>query len=148
MCMGKILIILLLTPMTTLAKPVQSYLSYIEWKASMIFAADQKYKITQFNIQKARTANKPNNELKNLILLADKENSQITMAKDLTISDYFVGYLTKQSNIKVAIKEVSQKMIPSEISELMQAYADNFFATKPIVENSLKPATRAGFNQP
>lgn len=137
------------------------YFSYNEWKNYMVQRADQKLKSTQLLIARKRTAassvdpNSKNSlkeqqaglstEIKNLNLQAEKESFQLGMSHDLTISDYFVGYLTKQSDVKLAIQEISGKMTSAEISELMQAYANNFFPISQ--QNSAKPASRTGFDR-
>ena len=74
---------------------------------------------------------------------AEKEQYQLSVAKDLTISDYFVGYLTKQKDLSAAIKDVSGRLTPDEVSELMYAYANNFFSSKP--STTISPA-RADVN--
>lgn len=124
------------------------YKSFREWKAAMIFLAQEKVNQTQAAlIQKQRGSasmtSDPNLVNKNtlesglrpdLIELqqqAEKDQYQLSITKDLTISDYFVGYVTKQKDLSAAIKEVSGRLTPEEISELMFAYANNFFSSKP-----------------
>ncbi len=51
------------------------------------------------------------------------------MAKDLTVADYFAGYLTKQKNQAQAIKEVSGRLSADEVAELMTIYANSVFGT-------------------
>ncbi len=54
---------------------------------------------------------------------------QAEMAKDLTVADYFAGYLTKQKNQVQAIKEVSGRLSADEVAELMTIYANSVFGT-------------------
>ena len=140
--------------------PVRSFKSFREWKIGMAAVAQDRIKQTQALIlQKQRQAasapQDPNLSLKatgeaglnqNLLELqqqAEKDQYQLSIAKDLTISDYFVGYLTKQKDLAAAIKEVSGRLSPEEVSELMYAYANNFFSSKP--STSISPA-RADVN--
>jgi hypothetical protein len=116
--------------------------SYREWKASMINDAEQRVKATKENFFKRRASASSDPNLNrnskleaglnaDLLDVLDKEQLQLSLAKDLTISDYFVGYLTKQKHLSQAIKEVSIRLTAEEVAELMTAYADNFFSTKP-----------------
>ena len=131
------------------------YKSFREWKTSMISLAQERVKQTQATlIQKKRNSasagSDPNliskNNLEsglkaNLVELqeqAEKDQYQLSTAQDLTISDYFVGYITKQKDLSAAIKEVSGRLSAEEISELMHAYANNFFSTKP--NSAISPA--------
>ena len=54
---------------------------------------------------------------------------QADMAKDLTVADYFAGYLTKQRDQSLAIKEVSGRLSPDEVAELMTIYANSVFGS-------------------
>lgn len=82
-------------------------------------------------------------ELQNQV---EKDQYQVSIAKDLTISDYFVGYLTKQKDLSAAINEVSGRLTAEEVAELMSAYANNFFSSQPATGAASSPA-RAGSNQ-
>ncbi len=55
---------------------------------------------------------------------------QAEMAKDLTVADYFAGYLTKQKDQAQAIKEVSGRLSPDEVAELMTIYANSVFGSR------------------
>ncbi len=54
---------------------------------------------------------------------------QPNMADELTVADYFAGYLTKQRNQAQAIKEVSGRLSPDEVAELMTIYANSVFGS-------------------
>ena len=56
-----------------------------------------------------------------------EEQYDLDVAKDLTVTDYFVGYLTKVDNKKAAFHEVAGKLSPEEVAELMTAYANSVF---------------------
>jgi hypothetical protein len=53
------------------------------------------------------------------------------LAHDLTVADYFAGYLTKQKNQADAIKQVSRQLSADEVAELMTVYANSAFGTQP-----------------
>ncbi len=115
----------------TVTAPIKSYR---EWKQTMISDAGSRVKSLKENLWKSRTSASSTTEaalapgLQNMI---DKEELQFSLAQDLTISDYFVGYLTKQKSLSTAIKEISGRLSAEEVAELMTAYADNFFSSKP-----------------
>ena len=101
-------------------------LSYREWKTSKINEAQLKVKSI-----KDRINADPNLQFKNSGTEAglgkdlEREILNLSMTEDLTISDYFVGYLTRQSSVDTAIKDVSLRLTSDEVAELMAAYAEN-----------------------
>lgn len=56
-----------------------------------------------------------------------EEIYDLETAKDLSVTDYFVGYLTKVQDKKTAFSEVAGKLSPEEVAELMTAYANSVF---------------------
>ncbi|MNJ93535.1 hypothetical protein D3C87_112170 [compost metagenome] len=58
-----------------------------------------------------------------------QEQYDLEIAKDLSVTDYFVGYLTKVQDKKSAINEVAGKLSPEEVAELMTAYANSVFGS-------------------
>lgn len=108
--------------------------SYREWKQSKISEAEGRVKNLKETLLKSKGLSLSATEAglsSNLQTMLDKEEMLFSMAQDLTITDYFVGYLTKQKSVSQAIKEVSTRLSPEEVAELMTAYADNFFSSKP-----------------
>lgn len=116
-------------------------LSYREWKNSKI--QDAKFKV---KFVKEKYATDPNFQLKTMGTEAglsnelERELLNLSLTQDLTISDYFVGYLTRQASLDGAIKEVSIKLSSEEVAELMSAYAENFFQSRPSALKSASPA--------
>jgi hypothetical protein len=55
------------------------------------------------------------------------EQYNLELAQDLSVTDYFAGYLTKVQNKKSAFNEVAGKLSPEEVAELMNAYANAAF---------------------
>ncbi|MBC7466397.1 MAG: hypothetical protein H7256_10425 [Bdellovibrio sp.] len=135
--------------------------SFHEWKTGMISAADTRAKQAQDAImlkQRTSASADPNAALKTgseagvsgqiheMQNQLEKEQYQLSIAKELTISDYFVGYLTKQKDLTAAINEVSGRLTPEEVAELMSAYANNFFTSVP-ANSAVNAPARAGSNQ-
>lgn len=119
--------------------------SYREWKNAKIHDAQMKIK----NI-KEKIGIDPNLLIKNVGSEAglsrelEREILNLSFTQDLTISDYFVGYLTRQASLDAAIKDISLRLTSEEVAELMSAYAENFFQTKP---SALKPNSTADLSQ-
>lgn len=119
--------------------------SYHEWKKTKIHDAQNKIKNLKEKIE-----TDPNLKYKSMSteagLVADlnrdleQEILNLSLTQDLSISDYFVGYLTKQSSLESAIKDVSVRLNPEEVAELMLAYAENFLQSRPA---AMKPVLRA-----
>ncbi len=134
--------------------------SFREWKNGMIYMAEAQAKqsknavamkqriaasTTDPNLsQKQNLESGLSMQLEELQKQAEKDQYQLSITKELTISDYFVGYLTKQNDMKAAINEVSGRLSAEEIAELMAAYANNFFSSRP--SSGMAP-TRAGTSQ-
>ena len=121
-------------PIQSAAAPIKSYR---EWKLSMIADSDLRVKSLKESLWKSRTSASSATEaglgthIQSIQNMIEKEELQYSLSQDLTISDYFVGYLTKQKALNLAIKEVSGRLTAEEVAELMTAYADNFFSSKP-----------------
>ncbi len=99
--------------------------SYREWKIQMVDAAEQRVLKVKLSMEQQRQVSGANIDpnLKNQL---SKEQLQASIAGELSINDYFVGYLNKQMNLQSAIKNVSGKLSSEEVAELMSAYAYSF----------------------
>ncbi len=99
--------------------------SYREWKNTMVDAA-------QLRVQKTKNSLEQHRQLSGLLIdpnlknQLSKEQLRAALASELTINDYFVGYLNKQTNLQQAIKGVAGKLSDDEVAELMSAYAYSF----------------------
>ncbi|QDK43763.1 hypothetical protein DOM22_00565 [Bdellovibrio sp. ZAP7] len=135
---------------TVAAPQVQApkFKSYREWKTEMVSTAQMKvtYLKTQIDSKKmnrrAASGTDPNlaRGRNNLEAVASQDISvekmekqlreeqyDLEVAKDLSVTDYFAGYLTKVPDKKAAFKEVAGKLSPEEVAELMNAYANSVF---------------------
>lgn len=80
------------------------------------------------------------NELVNLEIQLKNEQMNYEMAKDLTVSDYFVGYLSKLSHSKSALRTAAEKLSPEEVAEIMSAFANT--SRRGSGEQEIAPASR------
>lgn len=125
--------------------PASNIKSYNEWKKSKITEIENKIKalrekISNQSVRKIGSSKDPNMALSKtefegglsseLQSQLEREMLSLSMSHDLTISDYFVGYLTKQTSLEVAIRDVSARMTPDEVADLMVAFAEHFFQAR------------------
>ncbi len=120
--------------------------SYREWKSEMVSSAQMKVTSLKTQIETKKSNRRaagmdPNLARKNgLEAVASQDISvekmekqlreeqyDLDVAKDLSVTDYFAGYLTKVPDKKAAFKEVAGKLSPEEVAELMNAYANSVF---------------------
>lgn len=115
--------------------------SFKEWKSEKVQDALSRVTSTKTKIQVAKskdpnlfrrrasveaTVNLNNDELENQL---QQDQAVLEMAKDLSVTDYFVGYLTKIQDKKGAFNEVAGKLTSEEVAELMNAYANSVFGS-------------------
>lgn len=139
---------------------VNNVKSYHEWKRAKISDIENKIKslkdkINSHNLRnigsaKGQDPNLAKTEFESglsadLQKQLEQEMLSLSMSRDLTISDYFVGYLTKQTSLELSIREVSARMTPAEVAELMVAFAEHFFQTRPA--QAVKSKLRADSGQ-
>ncbi|MEN0058582.1 MAG: hypothetical protein AAGB31_07090 [Bdellovibrio sp.] len=121
--------------------------SYREWKTDQIQVAQAKISSLKAQIENKKAgrglaagtdpnlAKKASTEavssadmsVEKLERLLREEQYDLELAKDLSVTDYFVGYLTKIQDKKSAFQEVAGKLSPEEVAELMTAYANSVF---------------------
>jgi hypothetical protein len=115
--------------------------SYKEWKAQKIHEVQnrvdwlqQRLDLKKIELAQKKVPHKTEAQLSQELGIEVTENQLksdvyvLEMARDLTVSDYFAAYLTKQGHKKEAFKEVAGKMSPDEVAELMNAYANSMFS--------------------
>ena len=121
-----------------------SYKSFRQWKnekvqdaanrLSLSRAVLESRKVAQNSIQPAVVKTEAVasrdiqlNQLENQMRL---DLMAMDMAKDLTVTDYFVGYVNKIQEKKEFINEIAAKMSTEEVAELMTAYAQSIFGAQ------------------
>jgi hypothetical protein len=112
--------------------------SYREWKSTMVGAAELRVQKIKLSLEKQQRSIGESLD-PNLKYQLSREQLQATIAGELTISDYFAGYLNKQKNMQDAIALVAEKLTKDEVAELMSAYAYSFNKT-------VLPPLRSGSN--
>ncbi len=121
-----------------------AYKSYREWKNSKVAEIENRIEILRDRMVKTAVQRNPSKdnqaEIKakteaglqeNLQDQLDQELLNLSVTRDLSISDYFVGYLNKQPSLERAIEEVSVRLTAEEVEELMQALALQLSLPKP-----------------
>ncbi len=115
--------------------------SYRQWKNDKIQEAMAKVTFSKSLIEVRKIAQTSKSKME-AVTMKDLNTTQIEsqikadlmaleMAKDLTVSDYFAGYLSKLPHRSDAVKEIAQKMTSEEVAELMMAYSNSLFGSSP-----------------
>lgn len=123
------------------ASKVSLFRSYKEWKQDRIQEANQKLSATRTKIESKKQD--PNllktQGMQGTVPEVDRLNKQLRgeemaleLAEDLTVADYFVGYINRLQDRKAAIQEVAGKMTAEEVAELMSAYSMTMIEGKPM----------------
>ncbi len=109
---------------------------YREWKTDKILAATTQTNVTRALLVKAKTEGQKSNAE-----TLDRELTQLQWnldaAKDLSVTDYFVLYLSQQTAAD-RFQQAAPKLNTVEIAELMEAYANTLGRTSPIEAVSLR----------
>lgn len=119
--------------------------SYREWKAEKIHTAQARISNLKVRMELTKQSRQvaqgdPNNTnsttveggyLTNTTLATlekqlQQEQYALEFSQDLSVTDYFVGYLTKLPNQQKAVQEVAARLSPDEVAELMIAYSKMF----------------------
>jgi len=110
---------------------------YQEWKNEKLQVAIAQSTVLRTQILKAHSEGN-----RKLVEALDKQQLQlnwnIDVAKDLSVTDYFVLYLSQQNNPD-RFQQAAQKMSTREVAELIEAYA-NTLGSSP-TEMFVQPAS-------
>ncbi|GEM_PF-3386411 len=122
----------------TLVNSNNNVKSYKEWKNEKVQIAIKKVTITKAQIeyrklnkqflQKDEPTNAKDPEADRLEAQLKNDLYSLEVAQELSVTDYFAIYLTKQDNKTDAYKEAAEKMTPDEVGQLIKAYADSMFS--------------------
>ena len=143
-------------PTITAPRPT-TYKSFREWKNQRIQDTQSRILVirTQIDSRKIARGTDPNLAMGRKAIEAGEpgadrlerqlrqEQYDLETAKDLSVTDYFVGYLTKVQDKKSAIQDVASKLTPDEVAELMMAYANSVFGA----HSSDLPASASNFGK-
>lgn len=121
--------------------PPTSVKSFKEWKNEKVQQAIKKVTITKAQIeykklnkqflQRTEVVSAKDSELDRLEGVLKNDLYSLEVTQELSVTDYFAIYLTKQENKPEAYKEAAQKMTSDEVNQLIKAYADSFFSPGP-----------------
>lgn len=132
------MVALLFAPGAVWAAEVGAVKSYREWKRAKVVDAQNRLEGRKLSLNHRKRD--PNvrkkvgfegQDIEGTRLLTQIRNDEMELetALELTVSDYFAGYLTKLSN-KNVYKDVAGRLSPDEVAELMAAYANSVFGTQ------------------
>lgn len=138
-------------------------MSFKEWKDNHIQTSSKKVRVIKSQLGHKKTVRQISGQDPNLAMkskmeaastadnsvekLEEELNNEIynlEMAHDLSVTDYFVGYLTKVPNRKAAFNEVAAKLTPSEVSELMGAYANSIIGKSLTKDSAVQTSSNIG----
>jgi hypothetical protein len=109
--------------------------SYREWKHDLVMESQSKISLYRIQIDALKPHSPQvgrNPSVDKLEKNHHEEAYALDIAKELTVTDYFVGYLTKVQNKKAAFQEVAGKLTPDEVAELITAYANSVLVTQSV----------------
>lgn len=132
------------------AGPAPGIKSYREWKTDRV--TESQGRLEQLRLRLEARKGDPNlpkpqgqgtegrdPETSRLEGQIRQEIAALETARELTVSDYFAGYLTKMADKRSAFKEAAGKLSPEEVAELMAAYANSVFGVSPTSGPGLGP---------
>ena len=120
-------------------------LSFKEWKNDKSSVARNRYSKLETEYIAKKSANPKDTILKSLYNDLKNSKSNVDEISELTVSDYFVGYLSRFKDQRKAFNVAAEKLDSSEVAELMTAYADSLLKTsgEGISTSQPRPATEA-----
>ena len=114
---------------TTSVLTAPSVLSFKEWKVDKSVQARTRYSKLESEYIAKKAVNPKDSVLKSLYNDLKDTKSHVDEIGELTVSDYFVGYLSRIKDQKKAFQLAAEKLDSAEIAELMTAYADSLLKT-------------------
>ncbi len=106
-----------------------SVLSFNEWKSNKVQAAQSQYSSLESEYLAKKKQNSADPQLIKLYQELKDSKSNVNELSDLSVTDYFIGYLSQFKSKKLAFQSAVTKLGPTEVSELMEAYANSLLKT-------------------
>lgn len=106
-----------------------SVLSFKEWKADKSIQVKARYQKLEAEYMTKKAANPKDTTLKSLYNDLKDTKSHVDEIGEFTVSDYFVGYLSRLKDRKKAFHLAAEKLDTQEMAELMTAYAESLLKT-------------------
>ncbi len=116
-------------------------LSFKEWKLSKVSEAKTRYSRLEAEYLAKKSSNPKDSSLNLIYSDLKSSKAHIDEVSELSVSDYFVGYLSKVKDQKKAFKLAAERLDSSEVAELMTAYADSLLATSGEGISTVSPGT-------
>ncbi len=136
------------------AAPAGVAKSFKEWKNEKVQLAIKKVTITKAQIeykklnkqflQRSEPVPAKDIDVEKLEAVLKNDLYSLEVAQELSVTDYFAIYLTKQDNKADAYKEAAQKMTADEVNQLIRAYADSMFPSNGSAPASIKAGPTVG----
>ncbi len=120
---------------------LHSVLSFKEWKTKKLGEAKVRFNGLETRYLEKKKANPRDKQLKALYGDLRSVKNQIDEIDELTVSDYFVGYLSLFKDQKQAFKLAAQRLDSAEVADLMEAYADSLLKTTGEGLSTFQPST-------
>lgn len=114
------------TAPTTIVPAIQSFK---EWRNAKLTEVRARYNKLETEYISKKSANPKDKVLKSIYGDLKNTKSHLDEINDLTVSDYFVGYLSRFKDQKSTFQAVAAKLDSAEVAELMTAYADSLLKT-------------------
>lgn len=117
------------TAVTSISAGAPAIQSFKEWRNGKQAEVRVRYNKLESEYIAKKSANPKDKALK--VIYGDLKNtkSHLDEINDLTVSDYFVGYLSRFKDQKSTFQAVAAKLDSAEVAELMTAYADSLLKT-------------------
>jgi hypothetical protein len=106
-----------------------SVLSFNDWKSNKVQAAQTQYLALESEYLAKKKQNSADSQLIKLYKELKDSKSNVNELSDLSVTDYFIGYLSQFKAKKLAFQSAVTKLGPTEVSELMEAYANSLLKT-------------------
>ena len=106
-----------------------SVLSFNEWKSNKVQTAQSQYSSLESEYLAKKKQNSTDPQLIKLYQELKDSKSNVNELSDLSVTDYFIGYLSQFKSKKLAFQSAVTKLGPTEVSELMEAYANSLLKT-------------------
>lgn len=106
-----------------------SVLSFKEWKTKKVSQVQQEYNSQQSEYLAKKSANPKDVALKSLYRNLKNSKAYLDELRDLSVTDYFISYLSEFKDKKSTFDSAIAKLEPKEIQELMGAYANSLLKT-------------------
>lgn len=104
-------------------------LSFKDWKSEKSNTMRARYSSLQTEYLAKKAQNPQDSKLKSLYSDLKNSKSNIDEINELSVSDYFVGYLSRFKDQKKVFQLVAEKLGSAEVAELMNAYAESLLKT-------------------